>query len=122
MTNDKDIIKKLVKIAANQQKIINKLAQEMAQQTPSGAPPNRLEPGSPTKKEAQAILGALPPQVRAAVSQLEVHQGADANEVKVRFVPGKGSSMVFSALQRTIQSLQQSNVLSGSSYKITEVA
>ena len=118
MADDKEIIKKLLKIATNQQKIITKLAQ--------GAPPTAMPtPDSPTKRSADAILGALPPPVRQAVSVLEVHPSRDPNfseEVKVRFVPGKGSSQIFSALQKIVQKLQSSNVLPGQSYKITEVS
>lgn len=113
MANDKDIIKKLLKIAENQQKIIAKIAQVL---------PNKMEHDSPTKKEALAILSALPPAVRAVVDQLEVHVKPDTNEVKVRFMSGKSSPMAFSAIQKTVQTLQSKNVLAGSSYKITEVA
>jgi hypothetical protein len=113
MADDKELIKKLFKIAENQQKIITKLAQTL---------PNKLEPGSPTKKEALSILSALPPAVRAVVDQLEVHQGADANDVRVRFVAGKSSPQAFNAIQKTVQDLQTKNVLAGLSYKITEVA
>lgn len=113
MANDKDIIKKLLRIAENQQKIITKLAQGQ-QSLPS--------PDSPTKKEALSILSALPPAVRSVIEQLEVHKGRDADEVKVRFIAGKSSPMAFSAIQRTVQDLQNKNVLAGQSYKITEVA
>ena len=113
MANDNQIIKKLLKIAENQQKIITKLAQVL---------PDRLEPGSPNKKEAMAILEALPPVVRSMVNQLEVHMRPDVNEVKVRFMAGKSSPQAFNAIQKTVQDLQTKNVLAGQSYKITEVA
>ena len=113
MANEKELINKLFKIAQNQQKIITKLAQTL---------PNTLQPGSPTKTEALAILNALPAQVRSAVDALEVHPGPDANEVKVRFVAGKSSPQLFNAIQRIVQDLQTKNVLGGQSYKITEVA
>lgn len=113
MANDKDIIKKLLRIAENQQKIITKLAQTL---------PNDLGHDSPTKKEALAILSALPPAVRGMVDQLEVHQKPDVNEVKVKFVAGKNSPQAFNAIQKTVQDLQNKNVLAGQSYKITEVA
>lgn len=113
MANDKEIMKKLLKIAENQQKIISKIAQTL---------PNDLQHDSATKKEALAILNALPPQVRSVVDALEVHPAQDANEVKVRFVAGKSSPQAFSMIQKTVQDLQTKNVLGGSAYKITEVA
>jgi hypothetical protein len=44
-----------------------------------------------------------------------------ANEVKVKFVQGKGTSAVFNAIQATVQDLQSKNVLGGQSYKIVQV-
>lgn len=117
MANDKEIIKKLLKIAENQQKVITKLAQAL--------PPQDLTPAEPSKKEALSILNALPPAVRAAVEVLEVHPSRDPNfdqEVKVRFQAGKGSPMVFNTIQKTVQDLQGKNVLAGRSYKISEIA
>jgi len=113
MTNDQNIIKKLLKIAENQQKIITKMAQVL---------PGDMKPDSPTKKEALAILSALPPALRASIDQLEVHLTRGTNEVKVRFLPGKSSPQAFNLIQRTVQNLQNKNILAGSSYKITEVA
>ncbi len=116
MTQEKEILKKLVAIAENQQKILTKLAQQL---------PTKLEPGSPTKKEAESILNELQtkqPGVRAAILQLEVHPGRDANTVKVRFDPKKNTPAVFNALQRTVTDLQKRNVLPAPSYNIMEVA
>lgn len=113
MANEKELIAKLFKIAEKQQRIITKLAQVL---------PNELHPDAPTKTEAMAILNALPPQIRSVVDALEVHPGPDANDVKVRFIAGKSSPQAFSTIQRVVQDLQSKNVLSGQSYKITEVA
>ena len=122
MATEKDLIKQLFKIAENQQKIINKLAGFDVDPVPSLLPaPLDLTPDSPTKKEAAAILNALQPAVRAAVAALEVHPAMGANEVKVKFVQGKGTSAVFNAIQATVQDLQSKNVLGGQSYKIVQV-
>lgn len=117
MANDKEVIKKLLKIAENQQKIISKLAQV-------AAPANELAPANTNKREADTILGALPPQVKGVVQLLEVHPSHDPSfdgEVRVRFVPGKGSDVAFSAVQKTVQSLSGQNLLPGGTYMVKEV-
>lgn len=110
--SDKEVLKKLLKIAENQQKIITKLAQSVA-------------PIHPNTREAETILEALPTPVRAAVAILEVHQSNDPSfdgEVQVKFVPGKGSDAVFKAIQKTVENLASRNLLNGASYAIKEVA
>lgn len=112
MAKDSDV-KKLIKIAANQQKIINGLIAKLAQELPNAFPTNKT-----TKNEQGAIWKALPLQVSAAVNRLEVH----GNVIKVQFKPGKASDANFKAVQDVVQELQMSGVLSGSNYTVQEVA
>jgi len=117
--SDQEVLKKLLKIAENQQKILIKLAQAQApaQELPA--------PVHPNVKEAETILGALPPAVRALVGVLEVHPSNDAafdGVVKVQFVPGKASDAAFKAIQKTVENLASRNMLPGASYAIKQVA
>jgi hypothetical protein len=112
MSKDKEIINKLFKIVAQQQQILTKLAQ---------VPPASLSPQDTTKKEAQVILNALAPAVKATVEQLVVVPQRDVNLVKVKFRANKGTVMAWNALKQTITDLQNKNVLSGSSYNMIEV-
>jgi hypothetical protein len=118
--SDKEVLKKLLRIAENQQKIISKLAQAV------NAPANEMPtPVSANKHEAETILGALPPQVKALISVLEVHPSHDGTfdgEVKVRFAPGKASDAGFKAVQKTVENLASRNMLPGASYAVKQVA
>lgn len=114
MTQDKEIIRKLFAIAEKQQRILTKIAQQLPI-------PTELKPAATVKKEADVILNALAPNVKSAISVLEVAPGRDSNTVKVRFFPQKNSPQVFAALQRTIEDLQNKNLLQGASYNIVEV-
>jgi hypothetical protein len=109
--NDKDkrILQGLVKIAKSQQEIINRLAQAL--------PAANLSAAQPTTHEAQAIAQALPPAVKAAIANIEVHGG----DVLVRFQPGKDSDAAFSAVQQAVQSLRQQNVLQFPQYNVKQV-
>lgn len=111
--DSKKVIAQLIKIAEKQQKIINRLAQA----APAGSEPapQHLEPATTTKRPAEAILAALPPN--SGVQILEVH----GEEVKVRAKPGANQQAVYNAVFKTVTQLQQSNVLQGSSYKISFV-
>jgi hypothetical protein len=132
--DSKKIIEKLVKIAHNQQKIIHKLAQALPPDSvptsgttytpgvsPSPAPaptPGNAVPGTaPTHTEAKAIINSLPADVKSQLVNLEVHNG----QVMVKWkVPVPAAT--FNAVQKTVQNLQQQNVLPGSSYKVVEKA
>jgi hypothetical protein len=113
MANQADALKLLIKIADNQQKIINKVAQAI------GLKPMEMEPGAATKRGADAVLAALAPDVKAAVNRLEVDP--IGHIVKVQFHPGKDSDVMVSAISATVQHLQQSGVLTGANYKIQVV-
>lgn len=112
-SKDKLIIEKLFKIAQNQQKIITKLAQQQV-----AVPPQSLPHGAtPTTHESQAILQALPANVKAVIANIEVHGG----DVLVRFKPGQDSDAAFNAVQQAVTSLQQQNVLQFPHYNVKQV-
>lgn len=111
--DSKKVLEKLLKIAENQQKVIQKLAQQQM-----GAMPQNIAPQEATKRDATAILAALPPAVKSAVANLEVH----GSDVMVRFQPGKGTDQVFNAILSTVQNLQNSNTLTSKNYQVKEVA
>jgi len=111
MSNDKEVINKMFKVIANQQKIIMKL--EQMQNIPQDLEPNKV-----VKDEASEILKNLPPNLKAAIERLEVH----GNEVRVKFNPGKASDAAFNLLQKVITNLQNKALLSGQSYIVKEVA
>jgi ABC-type transporter Mla subunit MlaD len=113
---NKEVAKKLLKIAENQQKMIEKLAQQL-QEFPA--------PVHPNLREAETILNALPAPIKSVVLGLEVHQSSDPNfdgEVKVKFAPGKASDVAFNAVQKTVQNLAARNMLPGASYAVKEMA
>jgi hypothetical protein len=114
MSKDKEIINKMFTILAKQQEVITKLAQAL--------PPAHLQPAEPTKREAEAILNALPQQVRAVVENIAVIPGRDGNLVKIRYVGNRGSAQAFQAIQRTVTDLQKKNVLAGQTYTLQELA
>lgn len=100
-------IAKLTKVIANQQKIINKLAQNA----------NSFPIQNTVKNEGAAIWSALPPAVAANIDRLEVH----GTDVKVRFKPGKANDRDFNLIQKVVQDLQGQNTLPGLSYVVKEV-
>lgn len=147
--NEKEAIKTLIRIAENQQKIITKLAQELGQAggpshtnpdpalpfVPGDAPPDNTAPThadpahaapkNQNESDANAILHALPPALKSAISVVEVHASRDPafdGEIRVRFAPGKASAAAFKALESVVKSLQKSNVLKGASYSFKQVA
>lgn len=104
--------KALTKLAMQQFAILNKLAQVEPLAT-GLAVPETLDHG----QEANKILGALAPAVKATIDRLEVPAGM--NEVKVRFHPGKGSQHAYDAILATVSNLQKQNQLPGKQYRIT---
>lgn len=73
-----------------------------------------LQPKTTTRREAAAILNALPPATRAAVQVLEVHN----DQVLVRFQPGKTTQNAYDSVMKTVRNLQMQNVLPGNSYQV----
>jgi hypothetical protein len=131
--DSKKIIEKLVKIAHNQQKIIHKLAQALPPDslptsgttyTPGSVPgpapapaPTSAKPAAPTHTEAKAIINSLPADVKNQMVTLEVHNG----QVMVKW-KAPVSDATFNTVTKTVQNLQQQNVLPGTNYKVVEKA
>jgi hypothetical protein len=123
--DSKKVIRELFKIAEKQQKIIQKLVEAQVQTemvlsdpkssvpamppAPTGAPI-----GAPPKREAETILNALPPTVKPAVANIEVHD----NTVSVTFHPGKASQQAYDAVKGLVQQLQAANKLPAQSYNV----
>lgn len=106
--NRRDALKQLAKLAQQQYQLIDKLAQMSTQ-------PSMIH--EQHGQEAAHILAALPPAVKATVERLEVPAGS--SEVKVRFVPGKGTQSAYDAIMHTVSALQKQNTLPGNQYKVT---
>jgi hypothetical protein len=124
--DSKKVLEKLLRIAANQQKIIMKLAQAQGELPPDslpnsqvsmtegqGAPPaaaplpQRLDPAKTMKTPAKALLEALAPAVRQTVVTIEAHGG----DMLVKFQPGKATQPNYDAILKTLQDLTNKNVI-----------
>lgn len=114
----KKVLQLLVRIADKQQKIINKMAQQntdlVVQDKPQGAPvntappPTSLKPGAVSHADpGQALLAALPPNVKATVNNIKV-QGPDMH---VQFQPGKANQATYDAILKTLQNLTNQGVV-----------
>lgn len=110
--DSKKIIQKLIKIAENQQKIINKLAQALPAtgKTPAPAPelaPQKMEPTRTQKLPAKAILDALDPVTRQTVVNIEER----GDDMMVGFKPNQKTQKNYDAVLNTMKKLTDSNVL-----------
>lgn len=111
--DQKEFMRKVVAILEKQQTALKK----MAQVSTTEPAPQRLQPASPTKREAEAILNALQDPAKSAVARLEVH----GSDVKVQFHQGKATQAAYDSVMATVQKLQQENVLPGQSYNVKVV-
>jgi hypothetical protein len=98
----KKVLQQLIKIADNQQKIINKLAQAQPVMEPQ-----RLEPNKTTHDPAGALLNALPPAVKPLVAKLEARD----SDMLLTFQQGKATQPNYDAVLRTMQTLTNQGVL-----------
>lgn len=96
--DSKKVIEQLVKIAASQQKIINKLAQQLQ--------PQSFDAAKPELHAAQAVLAVLPANVKALVTSMD----AVGDELRTSFKPGATQATV-SSIQHVVDSLVQQNKL-----------
>ncbi len=114
----KKVLQLLVRIADKQQKIINKMAQQntdlVVQDSPASGgtgqqpPPQHLQPGPTSHADpGQALLAALPPNVKATVNSIKV-QGPDMH---VQFQPGKANQATYNAILKTLQNLTNQGVV-----------
>jgi len=96
----KKVLQQLIKIADNQQKIINKLAQEL---------PNRLEPNPTNKEPDQTLFNALPVSVKNNVASIKVNE--PASQMLVEFKSGQKTQANYNVVLKTLQDLTESNVI-----------
>lgn len=126
--DSKKILESLVKIANNQQKIIHKLAQantdvtigDSKSQSPVAAPSTGTPAGQIVHKDpATAIIGALGNFYSTVLNGLSVNPRT--NTVEVSFKPGKATQPNYDHVMKTVQNLQNTNVLMGGPYKVSVV-
>lgn len=96
----KKLLSKLVKIAESQQKMINKLAQQMP-------PPQDLKPAPTQKNPAEVLYASLPPALKNNIERLYVRQG----DMWVSFKEGQKNQMNYNAVLNTLQKLTKDNVI-----------
>lgn len=90
----KKVLERLIKIADSQQKIINKLAQELP-------PPQDLKP-APTQKNPQDVLmAALTPALQSQIQLLRPRGG----DMEVKFNEGQATQSNYNMVLRTLQKL-----------------
>lgn len=124
--DSKKVIEKLLKIAANQQKIIMKLAQalppdslpnsQVSQTEGHGAPPaaepppTSLKPGAPSKVPSQTLYTALAgdPKLKAAVRHVNPPAG---NDMTVLFNKGQLNQANWDSVMKIYQGLLNQNAI-----------
>lgn len=97
--DSKKVIEKLVKIAENQQKIINKLAQTLTESTQPA--PQSFDPQHPELRVADVVMQHLPQGVKESVKQMD----AKGDTLNVYFQPGKASQQAVGAITGVVQNL-----------------
>lgn len=104
----KKVIAKLIKIAESQQKIINKLAEDLA---PAGQPTGaeHFDPNKAQKQAARAVINALPPGFfQQKLVNIEEH----GDDMKVIFKPGQKTQANYDVVFNTMKELTRTGVLS----------
>ncbi len=136
--SDRKAIKKLLKIAKQQQVIIKKLAQQLNPgqvavdfkhddkklEDEHPTPPAEYNPQKAAVNEAKLILNSLSEDHRKLVADLAVVKSDKfSGEVRVKFHQGDPSMLdsVFQTLLKNIKLLQSQNKLPGGSYLLKEV-
>lgn len=100
--NSRKVIEKLFKIAQNQQKIINKLAQE------ANLAPQHLDPNKAQKQGARALWEGLGPEFTGRVlTNLEEH----GDEMWAGFKPGQRTQTNYDAVLNKLQELTNSGTI-----------
>lgn len=134
--DSKKVLEKLLKIAANQQKIIMKLAQTQQglppdslpnsqvsvtdnskPQVPTAPPPTGMKPAAPSKVPSQVLYNAVEasPNLKGVLQHVNPPQG---NELKLIFKPGKLTQANYDAILKIYQSLLNNNTIL-TNYKLT---
>lgn len=117
--DSKKIIQKLIKIANNQQKIIEKLAQGVPNaQLSNQPPPEDYSHNMPRHMPPdEAIKAKLPTGFYASnIASLEVNQGTLA--VTVVFNPGKYNKNNFDVVQQATQAASNNTTLPGGPFTV----
>src|SRR5271166_2923530 len=112
----KKVLQQLVKIADNQQKIINRLAQGL-QVDPPAITNEQKDPAKAPPPEGQMVMNALPPAVATNVANVAVSAG----KVNVTFKPGQKTQANYDAVKAVVQQLQSAGTLTGRSYQVHAV-
>lgn len=114
MGYEKEMIKKLIRIADNQQKIINKLAQQLPSTEPA---PMHLSPSSLPHLSNEKVVATLKEKL-AALGVAGV--SLDGSVVTINMAPGKNPDQSFiNKLNSVFQELMMSKVLpQGASYQV----
>ncbi len=122
----KKVLQMLVKIADNQQRIINKLAQAQAlppdalptskvefggghEQTPgSPPPPDKLDPTKTQHTPDKALWNALPPPLQGTLAAPPTVAGG---AMTVKFKPGQATQANYNAIMKHLQDLTNKNII-----------
>lgn len=134
--DSKKVLEKLLQIAANQQKIIMKLAQAQQglppdslpnsqvsvtdnskPQPPTDTPPAENKPNAPSRTPSKALFDAVnaTPALRGVLRHVNPPSG---NELKLIFSPGKLNQANFDAITKVYQGLLNNNTIF-TNYKLT---
>lgn len=115
--DSKEVLRRLLRIADNQQKIITKLAQSIPNaQLSSQPPPQHLAPPAPVHMQAdKAIFVKLPQGFWTAnIASLNVR----GNDVNVQFKPGKLTQANIDAVTKAVQLASNDLTLPGGPYSV----
>lgn len=99
MTDTKKVLETLIRIAQKQQKVINKMAQDLTPQT--------LEPVKTQKTPSKVLFDALDPAIKANVQHIEEHD----NDMTVFFKDGQKTQANYGAVLATLQKLTSQNII-----------
>jgi hypothetical protein len=132
--DSKKVLEKLLHIAANQQKIIMKLAQAQQglppdslpnsqvsvtdnskPQPPTDTPPANLKPSAPSKVPSQVLFNAVNGTLPGVLQHVNPPRG---NEMQLVFKPGKLTQPNYDAILKVYQGLLNSNTIM-TNYKLT---
>ena len=111
--DSKKVIEKLVRIAANQQKIINKLAQQAAMQPPAQG----LAPATPTH-DVIAKLQEVAPDLMNLVEM--PNSRVSGTDLLLKFKPGATQNTV-QAIQAKVNELVNKNLVAGGPFVVKPI-
>ncbi len=112
--DSKKVLEKLVKIAENQQKVINKLAQQAGLQPP----PTGLAPATPGHDVIAALKSHLPANVQSVINLASPDTKVVGNSVQVATKPGGNTQAVMNAISKTLSDLVSKNLVAGGPFTV----